>query len=39
MRTEEDLSEPIRLQWAGLPTLRWQKEHGIQKPLLEMHER
>ncbi len=30
---------PIRLQWAGLPTLRWQKEHGIQKPLLEMHER
>ncbi len=32
-------SLPIRLQWAGLPTLRWQKEHGIQKPLLEMHER
>jgi N-acyl-D-amino-acid deacylase len=30
---------PVRLQWAGLPTLRWQKEHGIQKPLLEMHER
>lgn len=30
---------PIRLQWAGLPTLRWQREHGIQKPLLEMHER
>ncbi|MFO0691868.1 MAG: amidohydrolase family protein [Myxococcota bacterium] len=30
---------PIRLQWAGLPTLRWQKEHGIQKPLLELHER
>lgn len=32
-------SLPIRLQWAGLPTLRWQREHGIQKPLLEMHER
>ncbi|MEZ4333719.1 MAG: amidohydrolase family protein [Myxococcota bacterium] len=30
---------PIRLQWAGLPTLAWQKAHGIQKPLLEMHER
>lgn len=32
-------SLPIRLQWAGLPTLAWQKAHGIQKPLLEMHER
>ena len=30
---------PIRLQWAGLPTLQWQKDHGIQKPLLKMHER
>jgi N-acyl-D-amino-acid deacylase len=39
-RVERLIGElPIRLQWAGLPTLRWQKEHGIQKPLLEMHER
>ncbi len=39
-RVERVIGElPIRLQWAGLPTLRWQKEHGIQKPLLEMHER
>src|SRR5690606_674877 len=30
---------PIRLQWAGVPTLAWQKAHGIQKPLHEMHER
>jgi N-acyl-D-aspartate/D-glutamate deacylase len=39
-RVERAIGElPIRFQWAGLPTLRWQKEHGIQKPLLEMHER
>ncbi len=30
---------PIRMQWAGVPTLRWQRDLGIQKPLVELHER
>jgi N-acyl-D-aspartate/D-glutamate deacylase len=30
---------PIRLQWAGVPTLKWQKDYGIQQPLLDLHER
>jgi N-acyl-D-aspartate/D-glutamate deacylase len=29
----------IRLQWAGIPTLQWQKELGLQQPLVELHER
>lgn len=39
-RVERLIGElPIRLQWAGLPTLQWQKDFGIQEPLLKMHER
>ena len=30
---------PIRLQWAGVPTLQWQKDYGLQQPLVELHER
>ncbi len=30
---------PIRLQWGGVPTLQWQRDYGIQQPLLELHER
>ena len=30
---------PIRLQWAGVPTLKWQKDYGIQQPLADLHER
>ena len=30
---------PIRLQWAGVPTLEWQKFYGLQQPLVELHER
>ena len=30
---------PIRLQWAGVPTLQWQKDFGLQQPLIELHER
>ena len=30
---------PIRMQWAGVPTLRWQRDLGVQKPLVELHER
>ena len=30
---------PLRLQWAGVPTLKWQKDYGIQQPLWEMHQR
>jgi N-acyl-D-aspartate/D-glutamate deacylase len=30
---------PIRLQWAGIPTLKWQKDYGLQQPLVELHER
>lgn len=29
----------IRLQWAGVPTLQWQRDYGIQQPLAELHER
>jgi N-acyl-D-aspartate/D-glutamate deacylase len=29
----------IRLQWAGVPTLQWQKDFGLQQPLIELHER
>ena len=30
---------PIRLQWAGVPTLQWQKDLGLQQPLYDLHER
>lgn len=30
---------PIRVQWAGVPTLQWQKDFGLQQPLVELHER
>jgi len=30
---------PIRIQWAGVPTLQWQHDLGIQAPLAELHER
>ena len=30
---------PVRLQWAGVPTLKWQKDYGIQQPLADLHER
>ncbi len=30
---------PIRLQWAGVPTLKWQKDYGIQQPLADLHSR
>lgn len=30
---------PIRVQWAGVPTLKWQKDYGLQQPLAELHER
>lgn len=36
-RLTEDLS--IRVQWGGVPTLQWQKDYGLQQPLLELHER
>lgn len=29
----------VRLQWGGVPTLQWQKDYGLQQPLLELHER
>lgn len=29
---------PLRMQWAGLPTLQFQKDFGIQAPLIEAHE-
>lgn len=29
----------IRLQWAGVPTLQWQRDYGIQQPLADLHER
>ncbi|MCH2187680.1 amidohydrolase family protein [Myxococcota bacterium] len=32
-------SMPIRLQWAGVPTLKWQKDYGIQQPLADLHAR
>jgi N-acyl-D-aspartate/D-glutamate deacylase len=30
---------PIRMQWAGVPTLQWQHDMGLQAPLAELHER
>ncbi len=30
---------PVRLQWAGVPTLKWQKDLGLQQPLIELHEK
>lgn len=30
---------PIRMQWAGVPTLQWQRDFGLQAPLAELHER
>tara|TARA_A100001015_G_C14688941_1_gene593684 strand:- start:6 stop:704 length:699 start_codon:yes stop_codon:yes gene_type:complete len=30
---------PVRVQWAGIPTLEWQKTYGLQQPLVELHER
>lgn len=36
-RVSEGLN--IRLQWAGVPTLQWQKDYGLQQPLVELHER
>ncbi len=29
----------VRVQWAGVPTLRWQKDYGLQQPIVELHER
>ncbi len=29
----------VRLQWAGVPTLQWQKDYGLQQPLADLHER
>ena len=29
----------IRVQWAGVPTLQWQKDYGLQQPLVDLHER
>jgi N-acyl-D-aspartate/D-glutamate deacylase len=29
---------PVRLQWAGVPTLRWQRDYGLQQPLVDLHE-
>ncbi len=29
----------IRVQWAGVPTLKWQKDYGLQQPFVELHER
>jgi N-acyl-D-aspartate/D-glutamate deacylase len=29
---------PLRMQWAGLPTLTFQRDLGIQTPLAELHE-
>jgi N-acyl-D-amino-acid deacylase len=30
---------PIRMQWGGVPTQKWQKDMGLQTPLVELHER
>ncbi len=30
---------PIRMQWAGVPTLQWQRDFGLQAPLAELHAR
>ena len=29
----------VRVQWAGVPTLQWQRDYGIQQPIVELHER
>ncbi len=29
----------VRVQWAGVPTLKWQKDYGLQQPFIELHER
>ncbi len=29
----------VRVQWAGVPTLQWQKEYGLQDPYVTLHER
>ena len=29
----------VRVQWGGVPTLQWQKDYGLQQPLLELHEK
>ena len=30
---------PLRVQWAGVPNEMWQKEFGIQAPMVALHER
>jgi N-acyl-D-aspartate/D-glutamate deacylase len=30
---------PLRVQWAGVPTLAWQRDLGVQQPLVALHER
>jgi len=30
---------PLRVQWGGLPTLQFQKDMGLQQPLVDLHER
>lgn len=30
---------PVRMQWAGVPTLQWQKDLGVQAPMVALHER
>ncbi|MFT4822434.1 MAG: N-acyl-D-amino-acid deacylase [Halioglobus sp.] len=29
----------VRVQWAGVPTLQWQKDYGLQQPYVELHDR
>jgi N-acyl-D-amino-acid deacylase len=29
----------VRVQWVGVPTLQWQKDYGLQKPLADLHQR
>lgn len=29
----------VRVQWAGVPTLKWQKDYGLQQPFIDLHER
>ncbi len=29
----------IRMQWAGVPTLQWQRDFGLQAPLAALHEK
>lgn len=30
---------PIRMNWAGVPTIQWTKDLGLQQPLKEMHKK